>query len=133
MDVTYYFDSADTAAASMGTADGGASLTLRVNLANVTDGSGQLISEAQLDTLIAHEVVHALEFTEMSYALTGGGEANENWFTEGLAMTIQGGSLFPVTDHSVSLVTPFDSDYRSAYEAVKVLHEITVGGDRRLY
>lgn len=128
MDVTYYYDAGDTAAASMGTADMGASLTLRVNLFNVTDGSGNLISDDQLDTLIAHEVVHALEFTEMAYALTGGGNANENWFTEGLAMAIQGGSIFAVTDHSVTLVDPFDSDYRSAFEAVKVLHEITVGG-----
>lgn len=128
MDVTYYHDALDTAAASMGTADGGATLTLRVNLANVTDSNGTLISEAQLDTLIAHEVVHALQFTEMPYALTGGGAANENWFTEGLAMAIQGGNIFAVTDRNVNLVDPFDGDYRSAFEAVKVLHEITVGG-----
>ena len=128
MSISYYYDSGSTTGASMGTADGGATLTLSVNLYAFFDGSGNLKSEGVLDTLIAHEVVHALQFTEMPYATTGGGEANENWFTEGLAMTIQGGNLFAVTDHNVNLVDPFDGDYRSAFEAVKVLHEITDGG-----
>lgn len=128
MSVNYYYDSGSTTGASMGTADGGATLTLSVNLYAFFDASGNLKQEGVLDTLIAHEVVHALEFSEMPYALTGGGEANENWFTEGLAMTIQGGNFFGVTDHNVNLIDPFDGDYRSAYEAVKVLHEITDGG-----
>lgn len=128
MSVSYYYDSGTSTGASMGTTDGGATLTLSVNLYAFFDGSGNLKQEGVLDTLIAHEVVHALEFSEMPYALTGGGEANENWFTEGLAMTIQGGNFFGVTDHNVNLVDPFDGDYRSAYEAVKVLHEITNGG-----
>lgn len=80
MDITYYYDNASPTGASMGTADGGASLTLRVNLFAFVDANGDLKSEGLLDTLVAHEIVHALEFTEMSYALTGGGEANENWF-----------------------------------------------------
>lgn len=128
MNISYYYDSGSTTGASMGTTDGGATLTLSVNLYAFFDGSGNLKSEGVLDTLIAHEVVHALQFTEMPYATTGGGEANENWFTEGLAMTIQGGNLFAVTDHNVNLIDPFDGDYRSAFEAVKVLHEITDGG-----
>lgn len=128
MNITYYYDSGTQTGASMGTADGGATLTLSVNLYAFFDSSGNLKDEGILDTLIAHEVVHALQFTEMSYALTGGNEANENWFTEGLSMAIQGGNLFAVTDRNVNAVNPFDSDYRSAYEAVKVLHEITVGG-----
>lgn len=128
MSVNYYYDSGSTTGASMGTADGGATLTLSVNLYAFFDASGNLKQEGVLDTLIAHEVVHALEFSEMPYALTGGGAANENWFTEGLAMTIQGGNFFGVTDHNVNLIDPFDGDYRSAYEAVKVLHEITDGG-----
>lgn len=128
MSVNYYYDSGTSTGASMGTSDGGATLTLSVNLYAFFDSSGNLKSEGILDTLIAHEVVHAFQFTEMPYATTGGGAANENWFTEGLAMTIQGGNLFAVTDHNVSLVDPFDGDYRSAYEAVKVLHEITNGG-----
>lgn len=128
MNITYYYDSGTQTGASMGTADGGATLTLSVNLYAFFDSSGNLKDEGILDTLIAHEVVHALQFTEMAYTLTGGNEANENWFTEGLAMAIQGGNLFAVTDRNVSAVDPFDGDYRSAYEAVKVLHEITAGG-----
>lgn len=130
MNITYYYDNAvNAAAASMGTADSGATLTLQVNMAKVTDASGNLKSEGILDTLIAHEVVHALEFTEMSYVFNGAqGPADENWFTEGLAMVIQGGNLFAVTDHNVNLIDPFDNDYRSAFEAVKVIHEITAGG-----
>ena len=128
MNITYYYDSVTPTGASMGTADGGATLTLSVNLYAFFDSSGNLKDEGILDTLIAHEVVHALQFTEMAYTLTGGNEANENWFTEGLAMAIQGGNLFAVTDRNVSAVDPFDGDYRSAYEAVKVLHEITAGG-----
>ncbi|WP_242947461.1 flagellin [Desulfosporosinus lacus] len=43
-------------------------------------------------------------------------------------MAIQGGNLFGVTDHNVSLVGPFDGDYRSAFEAVNALHKVTDGG-----
>lgn len=128
MNVEYYYDAVSTTAASMGTADAGATLTLRVNAAQVFDGSGNLRPEGILDTLLAHEMVHALQFTEMPFSRDGVNTASELWFIEGLAMTIQGGSLFGVTDHNVSLVNPFDGDYRSAYEAVKVLHEITDGG-----
>lgn len=129
MNVTYYYDAGSQTGASMGTSDSGATLTLSVNLAQVIDGSGNLKSEGILDTLIAHEVVHALEFTEMSYIFDAPqGAIDENWFTEGLAMVIQGGNLFAVTDHNVNLINPFDGDYRSAYEAVKAIHEITNGG-----
>lgn len=128
MAITYYYDSAaNAAAASMGTVDG-SSLTLQVNVAKVFDSSGNLVSEGVMDTLIAHEVVHALQFTEMPFSIDGSNQADENWFLEGLAMTIQGGNLFTVTDHDVNLSDPFDGDYRSAFEAVKVLHEITNGG-----
>ena len=119
-----YYDGVATTAASMGTADGGATLSLRVNAASVFDGSGNLRSEGILDTLLAHEMVHAFQFTEMAFSLDGLNTANEQWFIEGLAMAIQGGNLFGVTDHNVSLVSPFDGDYRSAFEAVKALHEV---------
>ena len=129
MDITYYYDdSVGHAGASMGTADGGASLTFSVNLYAFFETDGTLRSEGVLDTLVAHEMVHALQFSELPYALTGGAEAQEQWFNEGLAMVIQGGNLFSVTDRNVNLVSPFDGDYRSSYEAVKVLHEITTGG-----
>ncbi len=128
MNVQYYYDAASTTGASMGTSNGGASLTLSVNVAKFFDGSGNLQPEGVIDTLIAHEMVHAYQFTQMPFATDGVNSADEQWFLEGLAMAIQGGSLFAVTDHDVSLVNPFDGDYRSAFEAVKVLHEITDGG-----
>lgn len=128
MSVEYYYDSVSTTGASMGTADGGATLTLRVNIAQVFDGTGNLRQEGILDTLLAHEMVHAFQFTEMDFSTDGADNANEMWFIEGLAMTIQGGNLFGVSDHNVSLTNPFDGDYRSAFEAVKALHEVTNGG-----
>lgn len=128
MKIEYYTDSSASTAASMGTSDGGATLTLRVNVAKAFDSSGNLQPEGVLDTLIAHEVVHALQFTEMDFSTDGANTSDELWFIEGLAMTIQGGNLFGVTDHNVNRVSPFDGDYRSAYEAVKVLHELTNGG-----
>lgn len=128
MDITYYYDSGTQTGASMGTANSGTSLTLSVNLFAFFDSSGNLKDEGILDTLIAHEVVHALQFTEMPYIFNPPAPDDENWFTEGLAMTIQGGNLFAVTDHTVSTGAIFDGDYRSAYEAVKVIHEITGGG-----
>lgn len=103
-------------------------LPLRVNVAKFFDASGNLQPTGVLDTLIAHEIVHAHQFTNMAFSTDGADSPTEQWFIEGLAMVIQGGSLFPVSDHNVNLVAPFDGDYRSAYEAVKVLHEITTGG-----
>ncbi len=128
MDITYYYDDTSTTGASMGTSDGGASLTMRVNLAQVTDSNGDLIAESSLDTLIAHEVMHAYQFTNMPFATDGSDRDLENWFVEGLAMAIQGGNGFAETDRNVNLTNPFDGDYKSAYQAVKTLHEITNGG-----
>ncbi|TGE39973.1 flagellin [Desulfosporosinus fructosivorans] len=68
MNVEYYYDGVATTAASMGTYDGGVTLTLRVNTAQVFDGSGNLRSEGILDTLLAHEMVHAFQFTEMPFS-----------------------------------------------------------------
>ncbi len=128
MDITYYYDDTSSTGASMGTADGGASLTFRLNLANITDSNGALINEASLDTLIAHEVMHAYQFTNMSFATDGADRNLENWFLEGLSMVIQGGNGFAETDRNVALTSSFDGDYKSAFQAVKTLHEITNGG-----
>jgi flagellin len=128
MAITYYSDDSSSTGASMGTADGGASLEFRINLANVTDANGNLIAEPFLDTLIAHEMMHAYQFTNMSFATDAANRDKEMWFLEGLAMSIQGGNYFGATDSNVALTNPFDGDYRSAYEAVKTLHEITNGG-----
>ena len=127
LDITYYYDDTNTTGMSMGTANG-IDLTLRVNLANVTDGSGNLIGEEYLDTLIAHEMMHGYEFMNMPTLIDANDRNLETWFMEGLSMVIQGGNYWPVTDHDVSATYPFDGDYRSAFEAVKVLHEITSGG-----
>lgn len=128
MDITYYYNDTSSTAASMGTSDGGASLEFRVNLANITDQNGNIIPEPYLDTLIAHEVMHAYQFTNMSFATDGADRNLENWFLEGLSMAIQGGNLFAETDRDVALTTQFDGDYKSAYQAVKTLHEITDNG-----
>ncbi len=128
LDVTYYYDEGTSTGASMGTADGGANLTMRINLANVTDAGGNLHPQGVIDTLIAHEMMHGYQFTNMAFSTDGVDRDKENWFLEGLSMAIQGGNNFAVTDHNVALTSSFDGDYRSAYEAVKTLHEITDGG-----
>lgn len=129
LSVTYYEDNSTTTAATMGTSDGAATLELRINLAQVTDSSGDLIAEEYLDTLLTHEVMHAYQFVNMSKMIDGADREKETWFLEGLAMLVQGGNGLSVTDHNVDISTAsFDGDYRSAYEAVKVLHEITDGG-----
>lgn len=127
MNVVYIDDGANPAAASVGTADGGATLTLTINLDKVIDGTGNIISEGALDTLLAHEMMHALQFTEMSFSTTEP-QANISWFVEGMAMLVQGGNQIAITDNNVADGSPFDGDYRSAFEALKVLHEITQGG-----
>lgn len=131
--VEYYSDELDSAGASMGTSDG-LSLTLRVNLANVTDPSGALISDEQLDRLIAHEMMHGMQFTEMSTFLTGGISNDETWVAEGLSMLIQGGNDFATVLTNKSDATIDDAwggttaDYAEAYLAMRTLHEITDGG-----
>lgn len=131
MKVEFYEDPSASTAASMGTSDGGASLTLRFNLSNISkvynsadDGWGQV------DALVAHELVHALQFTEMDKVFTGG---IDTWFIEGLATTIQGGVPFlnqhtPKSSASIPSGSTWTGDYGSAYAAVMTLHEITTGG-----
>ncbi len=127
-----YYDSPTTGeGASMGTADGGASLTLRVNLANVTDGSGNLLADDVMDRLIAHEMMHGLQFTEMSFATDGSTPSGELWLIEGLAMAVQGGNSFGTIDSGSQIDTGWTGslqNYADAFAAVKTIHEITVGG-----
>jgi len=54
--VQYYSDESAGAAASIGTSDG-LSLTLRINPAKATDGSGNLNSDDSIDRPIAHEMM----------------------------------------------------------------------------
>lgn len=131
MTVRYYSSGADTAGASMGTADGGATLIFSVNLANLTDTNGALIADDQMDRLIAHEMMHALEFTEMPFALAPPSNDIETFFMEGLSMLVQGGSTgFGPIDGTISFDGTWDggAEYATAFAAMKVLHEITVGG-----
>lgn len=131
--VEYYSDPGSGAGASMGTSDG-ISLTLRFNLANITDGSGNLIPDDQLDRLVAHEMMHGLQFTEMNTFLAGGLSTDETWVAEGLAMLIQGGNDFTAALTNNSDATIGDAwggttaDYAEAYLAMRTLHEITDGG-----
>lgn len=133
MRIQYYSDDSAFEAASMGTSDG-VNLTLRVNIANVTDGAGNLISDDQLDRLIAHEMMHGLEFTRMATFLSGGIDNDETWVAEGLAMLIQGGNDFATVLTPRSSATISDTwggltaDYAEAYLAMRTLHEITDGG-----
>jgi len=134
--VEYVDEPAQGYAAAMGTIDG-STLTLRINLPKVAPG-GVLASDDALDALVAHEIMHAYQYTEMASLLGGGGLSNdETWFMEGLAMATQGGNGFITAPSSIgtadaaSIVGAFSnsiSDYASAYVAVKTLHEITVGG-----
>ncbi|QOR66248.1 flagellinolysin [Cytobacillus suaedae] len=124
-----FFESSVGAAASMGTGDGGNTLTLRLNLTAINsvrntsdDGWGQV------DALVAHEIVHALQFTEIDQTLSGGIPI---WFTEGVATAVQGGVPFLNTYSPMSganITTSWNGDYGSAYGAVMALHESTTGG-----
>jgi flagellin len=133
MDIVY--EQGASYGAAMATSDGGASLTMRINLDSFVDASGNLQSEDVLDGLIAHEVMHAFQFTEMSSLLNAGTTDNETWFMEGLSMLIQGGNSWisavsgGISGTSVSgSFGNTTSDYASAFVALKVLHEITSGG-----
>ncbi len=135
MTVNLYQDATATApAASMSTSDGGATLQLQVNLSKMLDGSNQIpAGGGQFDTVIAHEVMHAMQFTAMSDIINGGLDLTETWFAEGLATIVQGGSGFLPTPNSSASVNLLawggtTAEYGSAYAAVKTLHEITVGG-----
>jgi flagellin len=135
--VTLYQDTSSTApAASMGTSDGGATLELKVNLSKLLDANNQIppgTGGGQFDTVIAHEIMHAMQFTAMSDLLFGGVSAAETWFMEGLATAVQGGNGFLTPPNSSAYVdlsawTGTSADYGSAFAAIKTLHEITVGG-----
>jgi flagellin len=135
--VTLYQDGAASApAATMGTSDGGATLQMQVNVSKLLDGSNQIpvgTSGGQFDTVIAHEIMHAMQFTAMSDMIAGGFTTPETWFAEGLATIVQGGSGFiapPNNSASVNLLawTGTTAEYGSAFAAIKTLHEITVGG-----
>jgi flagellin len=130
MTITLYQNAAETRAAYMATSDGGASLELGLNLSKLLDSNNQIpsgTSGGQFDTVIAHEIVHALQFTEMSSVLANG---VDTWFIEGLATAVQGGNGFlsSMTNSTASVSSSWSGDYGSAFAAVKTLHEITVGG-----
>jgi flagellin len=130
MTVQFYEDPSGSAAASMGTSDGGNTLNLRLNLSKISqvydsadDGWGQV------DALIAHEVTHGLTFTELDSSLSGG---VPTWFMEGIATAIQGGVPFMDSNlasySDAEITSSWNGDYGSAYAAVMTLHETTTGG-----
>ncbi len=136
--VEYVNDTIGTYAAAMSTADAGATLKLTINLDNVAPG-GVPLSDDVLDGLLAHEIMHAYEYTEMANLLGGGVSNADGWFMEGLSMLTQGGndfitdptSIITADNATVNLGAAFPntiSGYASAYVALKTLHEITVGG-----
>lgn len=143
LSIEYTNDSGASYAARMGSSDG-SSLTLQINLAEVAPGN-TLISSDSLDRLIAHEMMHGMQFTEMGTFLSGGLSNDETWVAEGLSMLIQGGNDFL---SAVKALPGADPDYLSAnnaaiigdawggglrdyteaYLAMRTLHEITDGG-----
>lgn len=130
MKVEFYENPSASAAASMGTNDGGDSLILRINMSKVSQYNASNYGYGQVDALIAHEVVHALQFTKMPEMLNG---SIDTWFIEGLATAIQGGNPFldnysPKSSASIPTGSSWSGDYGSAYGAVMTLHEITTGG-----
>jgi len=131
MKVEFYEDSVSSTAASMGTKDGGNSLTLRINMSKISQiYDANDYGWGQVDALIAHEVVHALQFTKMPESLNRG---IDTWFIEGMATTIQGGVPFlkqhtPMSSATIPTGSSWTGDYGSAYAAVMTLHEITTGG-----
>ncbi|MBM7649374.1 flagellin [Bacillus ectoiniformans] len=131
MKVEFYENPAGPAAASMGTNDGGNTLILRINMSKVEQVyNSSDYGWGQVDALIAHEMVHALQFTKMSETLNGG---IDTWFIEGMATAIQGGVPFlnnhsPMSSASIPTGSTWTGDYGSAYAAVMTLHETTTGG-----
>lgn len=143
LSIEYTNDAGASYAARMGSSDG-SSLTLQINLAQVAPGN-VLIPNDALDRLIAHEMMHGMQFTDMATFLSGGLSNEETWVAEGLSMLIQGGNDFL---NNVKALPNTDSDYLSAnnaaiigdawggglrdyteaYLAMRTLHEITDGG-----
>jgi flagellin len=104
-------------------------------LDSFTDSNGDLVDEQILDGLLAHEVMHAFQYTEMSQLLGGGLSNEETGFMEGLSMAVQGGNSWiasiggGITNADISgAFGGSTEEYASAFVAVKTLHEITVGG-----
>ncbi|MCH4889287.1 flagellin [Acidaminobacter sp. JC074] len=121
--------------AAMASPPDASELTLRINLDSFVDSNGNLRDEGTLDTLIAHEVMHAFEFTEMSSLLNAGTSPEETWFMEGLSMLVQGGNGWTASElggaENAVVSGAFSNslaDYASAFVALKTLHEITSGG-----
>ncbi|TCQ02724.1 flagellinolysin [Serpentinicella alkaliphila] len=136
-DLTVVYETDVSYGAAVATSDLGASLELRINLDAFTDSNGNLISEGQLDTLVAHEVMHALQYTEMTDLLLGTPALSDEeiWFMEGLSMAVQGANSWiasitgGITNADISGVFGNTyEDYASAFVAIKTLHEITEGG-----
>ncbi|MDM8534038.1 flagellinolysin [Clostridiaceae bacterium HSG29] len=138
MTVEYVNDDSVGYAAAMATSDSAASLTLKVNLAKVIDSNGDLVNKEVFDGLIAHEIMHAYQYTEMTKLIQDGSMDNdETWFMEGLAMLVQGGAPYideltgNIEDVSLDVDTAFGGsieEYAKAYIALRTLHEITDGG-----
>lgn len=134
MNVEFFEDSSPTAAgATMGATIGGNNLTLSINLSKIQPAADAFSSDfgwGPVDGLIAHEIVHAFQFTEMDHMYTG---EIDHWFVEGMAVAIQGGNPFLqqtlANGGSASLSSgSFDGDYGSAFAGALVLHDITDGG-----
>lgn len=136
MTVRLYSNPSETRAAYMSTFDSAAtSLELGINLSKLLDSNNQIVtgtSGGQMDTVIAHEIVHALQYTSLGVLSDSSLSVEETWFMEGMATTIQGGNSFlsalgTRSTASINLAS-WNSDYGSAYAAVMTLHEVTTGG-----
>ena len=89
------------------------------------------------DRIIAHEMVHAVQYRSLNVAsMTGGAAATSTWFLEGMAELIHGadervaadiaaaGSVANlVTNNSISSWDGDSGSYSTAYVAMRYLHE----------
>lgn len=118
------------------------SLTLKIDVEDFFGNDGKL--KDTMDTLIAHEMFHAVQMTQLGLGLDPTNKPEETWLMEGLSVAIQGGNLFfgsgddtfpsvedlaiPANRDITGTFGNTKKDYIKAYAAVKTLHETIDGG-----
>lgn len=140
VNVQFYHDASSGTRASMSGVPGTTDYTLKVNLGRLLDANNQIpggtgtypdaITGGDFDTVIAHEMVHNIQFTKFPGLTFGAGEM---WFIEGLASAVQGRNTYfnmthPVKANATVSSTSWNGDYEASFAAIKTLHEITTGG-----
>ncbi len=147
MNVEYINDVSNQAVMSMGaTTSPDTDLTLRINLAHLLNADGSIKPENEFDTVIAHEMTHAYQNTNMQQIMNLATESKGDLiFIEGMAQLVQGGNervaaqfgsaanntgtSLGIGNHSSPSGGGLDQGgYIGAYFAMRILHEATNGG-----